>query len=92
MLKNIFLLFLIGFCSVSYASAQCVDLFIIRHAEKGINDPKDPDLSEKGKERADVWQKFFENIEFDGIYASPLKRTHQTAEPTAKRLGLKIET
>jgi 2,3-bisphosphoglycerate-dependent phosphoglycerate mutase len=92
MLKYFPICFLISFCSVSYVSAQCVDLFVIRHAEKGTNDPKDPDLSEKGEERAETWSKFFEYIEFDKIYTSPLKRTHQTAEPTANKLGLKIES
>jgi 2,3-bisphosphoglycerate-dependent phosphoglycerate mutase len=90
--KLIPLICIICLLCASYVSAQCVEIYIIRHAEKGNNDPKDPDLSEKGRERAESWSKFFKQIDFDSIYASPRKRTHQTAKPTAQSKNLAIQT
>lgn len=66
--------------------------YFIRHTEKDRTDEsnKNPDLTEKGLQRAENWSVVFENIKFDAIYSTKFNRTIQTAEPTAKKNGLEI--
>lgn len=64
-------------------------LFIVRHGDPIYN----PDsLTEKGHRQAEALVKRFSVNGLDRIYASPMVRAQQTAEPTAKALGLPIET
>lgn len=67
--------------------------YIIRHAEKDRTDAnnKNPDLSEKGKLRAQNWAKVFKDVDFDAIYVTKYNRTKQTAQPTAQSQSLKVE-
>jgi 2,3-bisphosphoglycerate-dependent phosphoglycerate mutase len=51
---------------------------------------KNPNLTEKGVDRAINWSKTFEHINFDYIYSTNYNRTVQTALPTAKRKNLEI--
>lgn len=64
--------------------------FLIRHAEKvRINSAdKDPDLSERGFQRAENWKKILQHVSFDVIYSTNYKRTLYTAEPIAKEFNL----
>lgn len=66
--------------------------YFVRHAEKDRTDMtnSDPDLNEKGKERAQKWAEVFKDIPFDLIYSTDFKRTRQTAKPLAKSKGLHI--
>ena len=84
---SIVLLFLF---SVQTIQAQSVTVFLTRHAEKAKNDPKDPDLSELGKKRAEQFVLFFENQKFDRFLSTPYKRTKQTLEPLAKANGKEV--
>ena len=54
--------------------------YLIRHAEKDIADPEneDPFLSEKGTDRALLWERIFLNITFDEIYSTNTMRSLQT--------------
>lgn len=91
MINKLYFLILILLFSVDYVTGQCLEIYAIRHAEKADNDPKDPDLSEKGLLRAESWVKFFEFVPFDEIYASQRKRTQQTATPISKSRNLEIQ-
>lgn len=73
-------------------------LYLIRHAESGMNkkpeliagrSPKTP-LSIIGKEQAVKLGKYFKRsgISFDSIFSSPLTRSKQTAEITLKEIGI----
>jgi broad specificity phosphatase PhoE len=66
-----------------------MQLLMIRHGrpETGISDPK---LSETGRTQAATLGMFLERAGIDAILASPLRRAVETAEPTAKALGLDI--
>jgi broad specificity phosphatase PhoE len=66
-----------------------MQLLLIRHGrpENGISDPK---LSEMGRARAATLSRFLGRAGIDAILASPLRRAVETAEPTAKALGLDI--
>lgn len=67
--------------------------YLIRHAEKDRtnNSTKDPNLTEKGRKRAQKWSVVFKNIPFDLIYSTNYNRTKQTAKPTANSKKLEIQ-
>lgn len=63
-------------------------LYIVRHGDPIYN----PDsLTPKGHLQAEALAKRFGLHGLDQIYASPLIRAQQTAEPTAKLLGLPVQ-
>ena len=67
--------------------------YLIRHAEKDRSiKSDDPELTEKGLERANNWVKIFADVNFDYIYSTDYKRTQQTALPTAKEKKLVIQS
>ena len=97
-MKNFFLLsLLLSFALLSCAkkkenSVDTTTYYLIRHAEKDRSDKtnRDPNLSEKGKQRAEQWANYFENIEFDAIYSTDYNRTRETATPTAEANELNL--
>jgi phosphohistidine phosphatase SixA len=70
---------------------------LVRHAEAeaAMEEGGDPPLSAAGRERAELLADFLQNIDVvssvNAIYASDRRRTQQTAEPLAKRLGLEVQ-
>lgn len=66
--------------------------YLIRHAEKDRSDAtnKNPDLMQKGTERAIRWSEVFKNVPFDKVYTTDYNRTIQTAAPTAKSKELEL--
>ena len=79
-----------------FESQATTTIIFVRHAEKMADQGPDPDLSSAGQTRvaeltrqmlyADVIQGV------DAIYATPFKRTQQTARPLADALDLPINT
>jgi 2,3-bisphosphoglycerate-dependent phosphoglycerate mutase len=73
-----------------------VELLLIRHGRparvEGSDDgPADPPLTELGLEQAEAMASWVaDEGGVDAIYASPLRRAQQTAEPLAAKLGLDI--
>jgi len=67
--------------------------YIIRHAEKDRTNTanNNPDLTEKGRSRAQNWAEVFKDVDFDAIYSTDYNRTQQTAKPTAESQSLKVE-
>src|SRR5213595_2060484 len=82
-----FALFLLVFLAVSIASAQPV-VVIVRHAEKAANGGSDPDLSSAGRARADELARILKDSGITAIFTSELKRTQETAAPTATSIGV----
>jgi broad specificity phosphatase PhoE len=71
-------------------------IFVVRHAERADTGAgaapmmdTDPDLSEKGRARAEALAAVLKDAGITAIYTTQYKRTLQTAEPLAKALGLK---
>lgn len=74
---------------------NAAELFIVRHADaipgedeiipSGIYD--DLPLSRLGREQAHALARRLDNITFDAIYSSPLRRCLETAAPLAERAG-----
>ena len=73
---------------LSNIQAQSSTYYYIRHAEK-IDNSENPDLSEKGKIRAENWNKIFSETKFDSIYSTDFKRTIQTITPILNSRKLK---
>lgn len=73
-----------------------MELLLIRHGlpERVINEdgsPADPNLSETGLDQAERVGRWLEAAAIDRIYASPMRRAVQTAQPLANKLSLDIE-
>lgn len=69
-------------------------IFIVRHAEKDISDPKnqDPELSAEGRERAEALAGKLKQIKLDAVYATKYKRTGETAYSSAKNSNVEVQT
>lgn len=67
--------------------------YFIRHAEKDRSNPseRDPELTEKGHQRAAFWAKHFAEIPLDAVYSTNYKRTTSTAVQTAISKALKVQ-
>ena len=50
----------------------------------------DPGLTEAGKEMAKQFGEAYKSMEWKAIYASPLRRTHETAEPLLSALNTQL--
>ena len=80
-------------CVAAPASAQTT--FLVRHAERADTAAgapatmnTDPDLSERGRQRADTLATMLKDAQITAIYVTQYKRTQQTAAPLAKALGI----
>ena len=87
----------VGACSGS-PHVRSITLTFIRHAESQSNaagiintDVPGPDLTEAGQGEAEQLAHQLKRNEFDGIYASNMVRTQQTAAPLAHALGKHVE-
>lgn len=74
-----------------------VTLTLIRHAETDANvnniastDVPGPPLTEVGREQAESLANRLSGNKYDGVYASQMERTQQTAAPMAKALGEQV--
>lgn len=63
-----------------------VTVFVVRHAEKGPENP-DPSLNEAGRARADALAHVLGDAGVSAVFVTEFKRTRETAEPLARRLG-----
>jgi broad specificity phosphatase PhoE len=90
-MKKFLLLLALLFLNISFGQSNSTTYYFIRHAEK-VDSSQNPDLSEKGLKRAELWNKIFSEIGFNEIYSTDYKRTLQTASPTAttKKIEVKI--
>ena len=79
------------FFSCNLTVDDCVEVYLIRHAEKDRSDPlnKNPHLNEKGIERSLLWNGYFENKEVNSIYSTNYNRTIETVLPISIAKGIK---
>ncbi|HWL41243.1 MAG TPA: phosphoglycerate mutase family protein [Gemmatimonadaceae bacterium] len=75
---------------VAPVTAAITTVVVVRHAEKGTDDARDPSLSATGQERAAALSALLKDAGVTGIYTTQYKRTRLTAEPLAQRLGISI--
>jgi probable phosphoglycerate mutase len=74
------------------------DLLLVRHGESAparldapaprVDGHSDPELAPDGQEQAEKLAERLTHEAIDAIYVTSLRRTHETAAPLAKRLGL----
>jgi probable phosphoglycerate mutase len=73
-----------------------MELLLIRHGLpiRVVNDdgrPADPPLSDTGRDQAERVAAWLEGLHIDAIYASPLRRARETAEPLAQRRRVEVQ-
>lgn len=80
------------FFNLVVAQSQPVTTFIlVRHAEKGDDGTKDPDLTEKGVTRAESLAELLKETNVDAIYSTAFKRTNNTAAPLSRAKSLPVQ-
>jgi probable phosphoglycerate mutase len=72
-----------------------MELLLIRHAlplrvENPDGTPADPPLSPEGRRQAERLAAWLADEHLDAIYASPLRRARETAEPLGRARGLPV--
>lgn len=72
--------------------APSASYVIVRHAEKASDDPRDPNLSDAGRARAERLASWLKNEPLGAVYATAYRRTQQTGEPTARAHELSVTT
>jgi broad specificity phosphatase PhoE len=80
---------------VMLTGGDATRLYLIRHAQSQGNTGEDlttgdPDLTEVGWEQAKRLGERMKSARLDAIYASPLRRTQETALAIADHLGLEV--
>lgn len=81
------LLFLTLLAFITGCSTTTV--YIVRHGEK-VDESDSTNLSPAGFARANALADTLANRGIDSIFSTPYRRTRQTAEPLAKRIGVAI--
>lgn len=75
------------------AAAQSPTLvFIVRHAEKAAEPAADPPLTTAGAARAAALADLLANANIGAVISTPYVRTTTTAQPTAGKFGVPVET
>ncbi len=72
------------------APSATTTVIIVRHAEKGTDDLRDPSLTQVGRERAVALRDVLKDARVSAIYSTQYKRNMQTVEPLAKQFGLTV--
>lgn len=75
---------------VAEPTVDTTTVLVIRHAERAAVEGRDPPLSEAGAARAEALAEALADAGVTAIYATPYRRTRDTAAPLARRLGLEI--
>jgi phosphohistidine phosphatase SixA len=65
-------------------------VFLVRHADKILDDSPNPSLSGDGVIRAAKLDSLLRDVELAGVFASSTNRAMETAKPVADRHGLTI--
>ena len=77
-----------------FESQATTTVIFVRHAEKAAAPADDPGLSEAGKQRVAELTRQLVGADvvagIDAIYATPYRRTQETARPVAEALGLQV--
>src|SRR5882762_5377478 len=91
-MRRLFLLFAFLLSLSSFSQKPITTIILVRHAEKGDDGTKDPELTDAGKQRAESLAKLLSKAKVDAIYSTAFKRTQNTVTPLAQQKGLTIET
>ena len=87
------LLLLAGCASVAAIEPATPATFVVvRHAEKADDGTRDPPLSAAGQARAQALAQRLARSGLVAVYATPFRRTQQTAQAAATSAGLPVTT
>jgi broad specificity phosphatase PhoE len=79
-----------------FESQATTTIIFVRHAEKELNSGDDPGLSDAGRRRVAELTRQLVDADvvagIDAIYATPFRRSQETARPLADALGLQINS
>ena len=64
---------------------------LIRHAEKGKDDPRDPSLNNAGLDRAENLAKMLSSTTIDAVFSTPYKRTRETVQGLAGQKYVEVK-
>lgn len=81
---------LAGCAHLRHEPAAVASYLVVRHAEKGDDDPRDPNLSPAGHARAQRLAVALREDPVRAVYATAYRRTQQTAAPVARAHGLPV--
>jgi broad specificity phosphatase PhoE len=70
------------------AAVSPITVFLVRHAEKSTDDPRDPTLSEAGRRRAGELARVLSDGDVTALFATEYRRTQETLAPLAARIGV----
>jgi phosphohistidine phosphatase SixA len=73
------------------AALESWSVFLVRHAEKGTDDPRDPQLSAAGKERAAALADLLAAAGVTRVLSTDYRRTRATALPLAEQADVATE-
>ena len=68
-----------------------VTVIAVRHAEKDLADPVDPELTERGQARARELARVLQSAGVTHLFSTDTRRTRQTLAPLAAALDLEVE-
>jgi len=89
----VLLLLLAGCASVAAIEPATATTFVVvRHAEKADDGTRDPPLSAVGQSRAQALAQRLAHSGLVAVYATPFRRTQQTAQAVATLAGLPVTT
>ena len=69
---------------------ESATFIVVRHAEQVVDDSRDPPLSKRGVARAKALARRLAGAPLVAAYATPFRRTQQTAQPAAVRHRIAI--
>ena len=83
---------LVGCATSPAPAASGVTFVLVRHAEKATDDPRDPALTDAGRERAQRLAASLHDAPVAAVYATAYRRTQQTAAPVAADHAVPVTT
>ena len=90
MVRVLLSLLAVGLPAVSLAAqAAPTTVFVVRHAEKGPENP-DPSLTPPGQQRAAELARVLGDTRISAVFASEFKRTQETVTPLARAAGVPV--
>ncbi|MFT6296122.1 MAG: broad specificity phosphatase PhoE [Glaciecola sp.] len=77
--------------AVSALAAGGSTIYLVRHAEKVIEDSSDPALTKVGQARSKTFAAMLHGKNVTHVFSTPYQRTRDTAAPTAHEHGILVE-
>ena len=77
--------------SQDLVNSKSTTVYLVRHAEKYVDQGRDPALTETGKQRAGKWAEILGQEPIAAVFSTDTTRTRDTAKPIAARHGLDVQ-